>query len=182
MQGQSKIENLKSKIDTALAWTVIVVMAVLVIDVLWQVFTRFVLRDPSSFTEELARYLLIWVGLLGASYAAGKRMHLALDLLPMKLKGRRKRYLEIFIEGCTLVFAFFALVVGGARLVWVTLYLGQTSAALQIPLGYVYLAVPLSGLLIMFYAAYAMAEQIQALRGAPPDSSVDARPSPLPLE
>ena len=89
MQGQSKIQHLKSIIDRALAWLVIVVMASLVIDVLWQVFTRFVLRDPSSFTEELARYLLIWVGLLGASYAAGKRMHLALDLLPMKLEGRR---------------------------------------------------------------------------------------------
>ena len=168
MQGQSKIQQLKSIIDRALAWLVIVVMASLVIDVLWQVFTRFVLSTPSSFAEELARYLLIWVGLLGASYAAGKRMHLALDLLPMKLKGRRKRYLEIFIEGCTLVFAFFVLVVGGARLVWVTLFLGQTSAALQIPLGYVYLAIPLSGLLIMFYAVYAMGEQIRALRGAPP--------------
>ena len=191
MQKQSKIQheakptdgvNLKSKIDQGLAWVVIVVMAVLVIDVLWQVFTRFVLRDPSSFTEELARYLLIWVGLLGASYAAGQRMHLAVDLLPSKLTGRRKRYLSLVIEGCTLVFAFFALVVGGANLVRVTLLLGQTSAALQVPLGYVYLAVPLSGLLIMFYAAYAMVEQVRALRGASPGASAEAGPSPLSLE
>ena len=77
--------KLKEIIDKVLAWIVIVVMAVLVIDVLWQVFTRFILRDPSSFTEELARYLMIWVGLLGAAYAAGKRMHLAVDLLPTKL-------------------------------------------------------------------------------------------------
>ena len=159
------MDTLKQVIDRVLAWAVIVVMAVLVVDVLWQVFTRFVLRDPSSFTEELARYLLIWVGLLGASYAAGKRMHLALDLLPTKLTGRRKRYLGIVIEGCTLVFACFVLVIGGARLVWVTLYLGQTSAALQLPIGYVYVVVPLSGLLIMFYAAYEMGEQIRALRG-----------------
>ena len=171
------MDTLKQVIDRALAWLVIVVMASLVIDVLWQVFTRFVLRDPSSFTEELARYLLIWVGLLGASYAAGKRMHLALDLLSMKLEGRRKRYLEIFIEGCTLVFAFFVLVVGGVRLVWVTLFLGQTSAALQIPIGYVYLVIPLSGLLIMFYAAYEMGEQIRALRGHAA-SSTDAGTPP----
>ena len=164
----SKIQNLKSKIDKALAWTVIVVMAVLVIDVLWQVFTRFILRDPSSFTEELARYLMIWVGLLGAAYAAGKRMHLAVDLLPMKMTGRRKHYLSLVIEGFTLVFAVFALIIGGAVLVWKMLFLGQTSAALQIPLGYVYLAVPLSGLLIAFYAIVFITEQLQALREAPP--------------
>ena len=161
------MEKLKQIIDNALAWTVIVVMAVLVIDVLWQVFTRFVLRDPSSFTEELARYLMIWVGLLGASYAAGKRMHLAVDLLPMKMTGRRKHYLALVIEGFTLVFAVFALIIGGTRLVWTMLFLGQTSAALQIPIGYVYLAVPLSGLLIAFYAIVFITEQLQALREMP---------------
>ena len=134
------MHKLKEIVDKALAWVVIVVMAVLVIDVLWQVFTRFILRDPSSFTEELARYLMIWVGLLGAAYAAGKRMHLAVDLLPTKLTGRRKQYLGLVIEGFTLLFALFALVIGGTRLVWVMLFLGQTSAALQIPIGYVYLA------------------------------------------
>lgn len=127
-------------------------MAILVLDVLWQVFTRFILRDPSSWTEELARYLLIWVGLLGAAYAAGLKMHLALDLLPTKLEGSRRRRLGIFIELSAFAFALFALVIGGLRLVMVTLVLGQTSAALEIPIGYVYLVVPVSGLLIMFYS------------------------------
>jgi TRAP-type C4-dicarboxylate transport system permease small subunit len=147
---------------------VVVVMAVLVLDVLWQVFTRFVLRDPSSYTEELARYLMIWVGLLGASYAAGKRMHLAVDLLPTRLTGRRKIYLELVIEGFTILFATAVMVIGGARLVWVMLYLGQTSPSLQISLGYVYLVVPLSGLLITFYAVFSISEQLQALRNTPP--------------
>jgi len=162
--------KLKEIIDKALAWIVIVVMAVLVIDVLWQVFTRFILRDPSSFTEELARYLMIWVGLLGAGYAAGKRMHLAVDLLPMKMTGRRKHYLGLVIEGFTLIFAVFVLVIGGTRLVWVMLFLGQTSPALQVPLGYVYLAVPVSGLFIAFYAVFFITEQLQALRETPTDS------------
>ncbi len=162
------MHKLKQVIDRILAWIVIVVMAVLVIDVLWQVFTRFVLRDPSSFTEELARYLMIWVGLLGASYAAGRRMHLAVDLLPAKLTGRRKHYLGLVIEGFTLLFALLVLVVGGTRLVGVMLYLGQTSPALQIPLGYVYLAVPISGVFFTFYTIFFIAEQLQALREAPP--------------
>ncbi len=139
-------------------------MALLVLDVLWQVFTRFILRDPSSFTEELARYLMIWVGLLGASYAAGKKMHLAVDLLPTKLTGKRKHYLQIIIEGLTIAFALSVLVVGGIRLVWVTFFLGQISAAMQIPLGVIYLVVPISGLLIIFYSTSSIFNGLSALR------------------
>jgi hypothetical protein len=61
-------------------------MAVSVLNVLWQVFTRFVIRHPSSYTEELARYLLVWVGLLGAAYASGHKLHLAIDLFSQKMK------------------------------------------------------------------------------------------------
>lgn len=144
---------LKRRIDRILAGAVIVIMGALVVDVLWQVFTRFVLRDPSSYTEELARFLLIWVGLLGAAYVAGQRRHLAVDLLPAALSGGRRRMLERLIQTLALVFAVI-LVVGGSRLVWVTLVLGQSSAALRLPLGYVYLAVPLCGLLMAFYAVF----------------------------
>jgi TRAP-type C4-dicarboxylate transport system permease small subunit len=148
------MHRIKHVVDRALAWTVIALMALLVVDVLWQVFTRFILRDPSSYTEELARYLLIWVGLLGAAHAAGKQLHLAVDLLPERLSGAKKRRVERFIEVAAILFALPVLVIGGSRLVWVTLYLGQTSAALGIPTGYVYAVVPLSGLLIAFYSVY----------------------------
>ena len=57
-------KTFKNKVDRALEWALILLMGANVLNVLWQVFTRFVLRHPSSFTEELARFLLIWVGLL----------------------------------------------------------------------------------------------------------------------
>ncbi|MDE2730264.1 MAG: TRAP transporter small permease [Bacteroidota bacterium] len=139
-------------VDSVLARAVAVLMGTLVLTVLWQVFTRFVLRDPSSWTEELARYLMIWVGLIGAAYAAGRHKHLAVDLLASRLSGRRARLLRIAVGVCAILFAVSALFGGGTRLVWVMLKLGQTSASLQVPLGYVYLALPLSGLLIAFYA------------------------------
>ncbi|MCY4674256.1 MAG: TRAP transporter small permease [Bacteroidetes bacterium] len=151
-------------LDRSLAVLVATLMATLVLDVLWQVFTRFILLDPSSWTEELARYLMIWVGLIGAAYAAGRRMHLSVDLLPSALTGNRARVLRIFIESLVLVFALAALFAGGVRLVWVMLKLGQTSASLQLPLGYVYLAVPLSGLLIAWYAILDLTGEIRDLR------------------
>jgi TRAP-type C4-dicarboxylate transport system permease small subunit len=156
------MKTLRAGIDRLLGTTICVLMGAMVINVLWQVFTRFVLRNPSSFTEEAARYMMIWVGLLGSAYASGKKSHLALDLLTGRLQGGRKRASEIFIHACVLVFAATVMVGGGGRLVWIQLSLGQQSAALQMKLGYVYLVVPLAGVLIVFYSIVAL---LDALRG-----------------
>jgi len=153
-----RLRNIKTSVDKVLEWTLIVLMAANVLNVLWQVFTRFVLKNPSSFTEELARYLLIWVGLLGASYVAGQKMHLAIDVLINRLKGRARRLDEYLIEVSIFVFALFVMVFGGLRLVIITLTLNQISAVLRIKLGYVYLVLPLSGLLLMFYSLLFIAE------------------------
>ena len=162
------VASVRRTVDKLLEWIVILIMFVMVINVLWQVFTRFILRNPSSFTEELARYLLIWLGLLGASYVAGQRLHLAIDLLPTRLTGKRKILLSLFINGMIFLFAFFVMVIGGLRLVDMSFALHQISAALQIRIGYVYLAVPLSGLFMMFYAATFLWEDVQnLLHGAP---------------
>ncbi len=126
-------------------------MAVMTLDVLWGVFTRYVAGSQASWTEELARFLLIWIGLLGAAYAAGQRMHLAIDLLPRRLDERGRRRLQVLINVLVILFAATVMVLGGFRYVYLTLTLGQTSPALQIPMGYVYLIVPVSGLLVILY-------------------------------
>ena len=127
-------------------------MSILVIDVLWQVASRYIMREPSSWTDELAGFLLIWVGLFGAAYATGKKDHLAIDLLPRKLNQKKRRYLDLFINTLIALFGLIIMVIGGIRLVLITFKLNQISSALEIPIGYVYLAIPLSGLFIMFYA------------------------------
>ena len=154
----------KNIIDKILSWIVIILMAVITLNVLWQVFSRFVLQNPSSFTEELARYMLIWIGILGAAYVAGQKLHLAIDLLSSKLKGKPKAILEIFIQLCIFVFSFFVMVIGGIRLVYITLQLNQISAALQVPLGYVYLVLPISGIFMMFYSVYFITEEIKRIK------------------
>ena len=144
--------TLRQKIDKIIEFLLVAIMSILVIDVLWQVFSRYVLASPSSFTDELAGFLLIWTGMLGAAYVAGKNEHLAIDLLLQKMKGAKKRKLQIFINVIVGIFALFVMVIGGCWLVYTRFYLGVSSAALALPLGYVYLIVPVSGLLIMYYA------------------------------
>lgn len=153
-----RLQNIKISVDKVLEWALIVLMAANVLNVLWQVFTRFVMKNPSSFTEELARYLLIWIGLLGASYVAGKKMHLAIDVVVNRFTGRVRRLTEYLIEVLILAFALLVMVFGGIRLVIITLTLNQISAVLRIKLGYVYLVLPLSGLLLMFYSLLFLAE------------------------
>jgi len=99
-------------IDQFLAIALIITMTVLVIDVVWQVLARYIVKSPSSFTDELARFLLIWVGLLGSAYAMGKKKHLAIDLLPSRLKGKPKKLLNAFISILIILFAVLVLIVG----------------------------------------------------------------------
>jgi TRAP-type C4-dicarboxylate transport system permease small subunit len=158
------LDNIKNNIDAVLKWILVFIMAAMTLNVLWQVFSRFVLQNPSSFTEELARFMLIWLGILGAAYVAGQKMHLAIDLLSTKLRGKSKAYLDIFINIAILLFSLVVMLIGGIRLVMITLTLNQISAAIQVPLGYVYTVVPLSGLLITFYSFYFIVQRIDELK------------------
>ena len=143
--------TVREKVDKTIEFFLIFLMSTLVIDVLWQVFSRYILASPSSFTDELAGFLLIWVGLLGAAYVAGKNEHLAIDLLLQKMKGKNKRNLQIIINFIVGAFTFFVMGVGGVWLVYTRFALNVSSAALGLPLGYVYLIVPIGGALIIYY-------------------------------
>jgi TRAP-type C4-dicarboxylate transport system permease small subunit len=147
---------IRKAVDLILSRFVITVMAVLVLDVLWQVTSRYIMKEPSSWTDELAGFLLIWVGLFGAAYATGKKDHLAIDLLPRKLNPSRRKYLYLLINGLIGAFALIVLIIGGVRLVYISFKLNQISSALEIPVGYVYLVLPVSGLFILFYAVHDM--------------------------
>lgn len=139
------------KLNRVLEVFLVILMSVLVIDVLWQVFSRYLLSSPSSFTDELAGFLLIWVGLLGAAYVAGRKEHLAIDILIQKSPPERQRKLQYLIHSLIFLFALFVMFVGGTILMYTRFVLQVKSAALQLSLGYVYIIIPISGLIIMFY-------------------------------
>ncbi len=143
---------MKNKVDRILEYLLVVLFMIMLLSVLWQVFSRFLLKAPSTITDEISSYGLIWVGLFGAAYATGKNLHLAIDLLPDKLVSSRKILFDGFVYLAVALFSLMVMVIGGIRLCWITFTLGQKSAALEIPLGFVYLALPLSGLLILYYS------------------------------
>lgn len=138
--------------ERALAGALVVLMSAIVINVTWQVVTRFIMNSPSSYTEELARFLLIWIGFLGASYAFCRHSHLSLDLLMQSVPDTYKRHLQRLSHVFCFFFSASVMIYGGAQLMALTLQLNQTSAALGVPIGYVYSCIPLSGFLICWFA------------------------------
>jgi len=139
------------RLNRGLEIFLVILMSVLVLDVLWQVFSRYLLASPSSFTDELAGFLLIWVGVLGAAYVAGKKEHLAIDILVQNSPPSRRKKLQYLIHSLILIFALGVMVIGGISLVYTRFVLDVKSAALQLPLGFVYIVLPLSGLLMIYY-------------------------------
>lgn len=143
--------KLRKKIDKALGNILIFIMSIMVLNVLWQVFSRYVLGTPSSFTDELARYLMIWIGILGAAYVSGRNMHVAINVLPSKFDTGTQKRLKQTVRILIILFCLFGMVIGGMRLVYVTHVLEQYSPALQLPLALVYLIIPISGIFIIYY-------------------------------
>jgi|SRR5690606_12289890 TRAP-type C4-dicarboxylate transport system, small permease component len=146
------MQKLLTKLDRVLALILMVLMATIVVDVTWQVLSRFILGNPSSVTEEIARFLLIWIGLLGAAYAFRTHSHLGLDLFTAKMAPARRHVAEVFSQVMSFIFSAWVMVYGGVNLVKLQFDLGQTSAALEINMGYVYSVIPIAGVLICIYA------------------------------
>lgn len=159
------MKPVKNLLDRVLGTVLAALMGAAVLNVVWQVFSRFALQSPSSFTDELARFLLVWMGLVGAAYAAGQRLHVAVDLLPRDLAPSLQRALGVFVELAVLTFAVGVMIVGGVHLVALSFELGQHSAALGAPLGVVYLALPLSGLAIALYSVLSLVEVLRPAAG-----------------
>lgn len=143
--------EIKENLDKFISWLLIFLMGSMVLNVTWQVISRYIFQSPSSFTDELSRYMLIWLGMLGAAYVAGQNQHLAIDIVLRNLQGRAKMKLQILINVLIMVFAIAAMIFGGSNLVYITYLLGQKSATLQIPLAYIYSIIPASGILVLYY-------------------------------
>ncbi|GEA60011.1 TRAP transporter small permease [Vibrio comitans] len=152
----SVLRQFKTILDKSILTFCGIAIVTLVITVTWQVFSRYVLNDPSSFTDELARYTMIWFGLAGASYLFGKNGHLAITLFIGSVKAKHRKYYHVLINLVSVAFISLAMVKGGMLLMSRTMM--QFSPALQIPMAYVYLILPLSGVIMLIYLALNTAE------------------------
>lgn len=152
-----------------LEWLVILLFAMLTLDVLWGVFSRYAIGHQSRWTEEVAIYLLVWVSLLGAALTYREHGHLGVDYFVGKLSESARRVVAVVAELAVLLFALFALVFGGMMLVLQNLEANQVTPALGLKVGYLYVTVPLCGIFFVIFSI----EHLRDLFRAAPTTGVE---------
>lgn len=126
------------------------ILALMTVLVTWQVITRFVLKNPSTITEALAKYLFLWLVLITSAYVIGKREHMAIEFFVNRFSKKTQIILGIITEIVILFFVAIVLTYGGGYIA--TNAMSQMDSALPIPVGVIYMALPVSGILSVFYS------------------------------
>ncbi|WP_193017362.1 TRAP transporter small permease [Proteus sp. FME41] len=146
------LTNVKHKIDIVVSYFCIFLVGLMTILVTYQVVTRYLFNDPSAVSEVLSRYLFIWLILIGSAYVFGLREHIAITFMRDRMSHNVRIYLEILSELATTAFVLLVLTIGGY--IGMSRQMGQLDSALQIPIGVIYAAIPISGILSVFYCLY----------------------------
>lgn len=143
-------EVLKRVMDRILGGACVTLFALMIVVGTYQIVVRYFFNRPSTVSEELLTYSFTWMALLASAYVFGKRGHMRMSFLADRLPERKQLALDILIECLVFVFAAIVLVHGGINIMKLTM--SQVTASLGIPMGVVYMAVPLSGVLTMIYS------------------------------
>lgn len=122
---------------------------VMVILTCWQVVTRYILKDPSSWSEELVGYLFGWMSLFGASLVVGERGHMNIPVLVERFGMAGRKCFAIFGEIVGLLFSAVILTAGGFQIA--NLAMGQTTSSLGVAIGTFYWVMPICGILNVIY-------------------------------
>ena len=156
MNALHKIKEILMKLTGYLS---VLLFAFMTVIGTYQIVTRYVFIRPSTVSEELLTYSFTWMALLISAYVFGKRDHMRMEFFAQRFTGKAKLMLEITTEALVLAFAAIVMVYGGVEITRLTMT--QVTASLQIPMGYVYFVLPLSGLMIVFFSFINILDLIQ---------------------
>ncbi|WP_103104784.1 TRAP transporter small permease [Brevibacillus reuszeri] len=143
--------NIISKINSITRLIVIALLAIMVVAVFLQVLFRFFLDMPLAWTEELARYLLIWITFLGSAYAMAIKAHIGTEYIQKHLSPFMNKVV-LSVAAVLSIFFFVVMVQQGYSLA--TRSMTQLSPTLLVPMGYVYMVIPISGVLLIMNALH----------------------------
>lgn len=156
------MERIRKSLDRLLEVICCLILTVMVAVSCWQVISRYVVGRPSTITEELLRFMLVWISMLGMAYVAGKQQHISLTLLLDKVSARMRQWWMIVLQMTFIAFSMWILIIGGMKISAISML--QISPALGVPMGQVYYALPLSGGLIIIYSVLNILDALHALK------------------
>ena len=125
------------------------IFAAMVVIGTYQIVVRYFFNSPSTVSEELLTYSFTWMALFSSALVFGKRDHMRMGFVADKLTGKKKMVLDVIIEILIFIFTMIVLLFGGVSIT--KLAFAQVTASLGIPMGAVYLVIPISGVIILIY-------------------------------
>ena len=140
-----KLNRTLVTLETFVAGSLLLVVFLVVLS---QVVMRYLFAQPNPWSEELSRFCFIWLSMLGASLAVERRSHFGFDQVLKRLSSSRRRFAR---RAATIVVMLVSLLLVFPGLALVRLTLHQRSPALDLPMAWVYAAVPVSGVLMLIH-------------------------------
>lgn len=144
------MHNLRKGIMRVLGTAMIVLFVLMTVIGTYQIVTRYCFNRPSTVSEELLTYSFTWMALLASAYVFGKRDHMRMGFLADQITGPARKILEMASDIMTFLLAGVVMLYGGSSITKLTMI--QKTASLQVPMAYIYVMVPISGLLIMIFS------------------------------
>ena len=146
------MKKAKRIVDTViLAFASVAIISMTLLSI-WQVIARYILNNPSTMSEEIIRYTLIWFTLLAAAYVFGKNKHIAILFVRERMGWNTQVALTYLAQIAILLTAAIVFIYGGIRITMLTA--PQIAPATGISMGFVYAALPVSGVVTLFYTIY----------------------------
>ncbi len=153
------MNKLRLVLDRCIETFACIMLVAMVSVACWQVISRYVFNDPSTFSEEFLRFSLVWVSVIGLAYVAGKQEHISLTLFLDKCPVTLTYLWKIILQVVFIAFAVYILIIGGGKVSANAMY--QISPVLRISMGKVYYALALSGWLVIIYSLLNIADLIK---------------------
>lgn len=145
------LEKINMKLNIILKTTIATLVAAMTSIVILNVFSRYFFQISLSWSAELARYMMVWAAFLGMAFLACENKHLSMDLLHKALSKKANKVLNTIIQGISIIFYLFISVYG---FVLVAQSSGQSASSIEfLPMSFVYIVIPFSGLLMLLGAA-----------------------------
>ena len=147
MKSVSYLINLIASIQVRFcSWSMVILGLAMTVTILIQIFFRFVVYRPVPWSEELARYLMIWMGMLGSVIALRKGRHIGVTFLVDKLPARAHKFIVNLVR---LIIIGFMAIIGWEGVGLAIFNATQLSAAMEIPMTIPYLAIPVGATMMI---------------------------------
>lgn len=143
------MKTFRKVLDKILEYLCSLLLVLMTCTATWQVVSRYIFKNPSTWSESVTLIAFVWMALFASAYVFGKQEHMKMTFILDKFNCKNRKRIEIITEIIIFTFSLCILVIGGFKISM--LEMGQREASLGVPMGYIYLALPLSGIVTCIY-------------------------------